>query len=240
MNAPKMSTASRSFLRFRAYAEPLGDVVGMWNESKKNILDFMHRFDINQRAVFFAENIQTLTTDEVKKLLKNLANKLGDEHGVIEFHPTGDGTSKSGHIHFWGMYNENIEVIITDFIKEFRLSNKPYLNYTNAKMQTGKSYKICKFKNKWIENEFVPSLDAKEVKRKKLDEVEVAFANKVKQIKSDLNIYVEILEEYDTIFQSFFRDIKKIDVVEIEKQPIDYDLINYQLRLEFEGDFYIA
>jgi len=106
------------------------------DDRKKSIMEFMYRFEYNDRAVYFAENIQTLTQNEMQKHIRQLGRslQLAGAHGVIEFHPSADGTSKSAHIHYWGAIDEEIESIIVGYIKDNRLSNKTYLNYTNEEM----------------------------------------------------------------------------------------------------------
>ena len=221
--APLMSTNSRSFLRFREYSKAIGDVNIMMTESKRDILDFMHRFNINQRAVFFAENIQTLTKEEVKYLVTKLANKLEKEQGVIEFHPTGDDTSKSAHIHWWGIYNNKVEDIISNFIKYNRLSNKLYLNYTNSDIKVNKLYKNVR--SKIIKKEFI---------EKNISEEEIAYQNDLKPIKYDLTSYDEITAYYNEILEIINFKLKNNQNILINKNSIlgniDYDSINNYLE----------
>jgi len=240
MNAPVMSTSSRSFLRFREYSEPVGDVRMMKDESKREILEFMHRFEINRRTVYFAENIQTLTKEEVKNLVKELAHRLENQHGMLEFHPTGDNTSKSAHIHWWGSHNQEVEDIITDFIKEQRLSNKTYLNYTNREMQVGKSHKI--FKDELIENEFITKEEKKEVKREKLDEEEIAIKNEFhhEEIEIDLTFYQEALSSCDDILEMLNSSSETVEKTENKfefNDVIDYKNYLSNLDLDLDEDF---
>jgi hypothetical protein len=208
--APKISLASRSFLRFREFSQMIGSVKSMQNEIKRVVLEFMHRFEINERAVFFAENIQIMEKDDIIKLLKELAHRLekANQNGVIEIHPTGDYTSKSAHIHWWGKYNNDVEEIITKFIIEKRLSNKLNLNYTNADIEID-------FRFKDILQEYEEAL---------LDEDSIALKNSNSKLNKELEFYDDTLEYCSEVINSIIQPSKPID-----KQILDTDHnLNYQ------------
>jgi hypothetical protein len=233
----KMSAGSRSFLRFRNYAKPLGDTRGVWQYSKKFVMDFMQRQNINDRAVFFAENVQIMTKDEILETVDRLAKKLTEigSNGVIEIHPSADGTSKSAHIHFWGVLNEEVEETIVNFIKENRLSNKPYLNYTNPKFEVGKSHKIEN--NEIIEREFVED-EKKEVAREKYDEIQIAKKNDFQKLDDYLVSFKEKIKELNLLFENLDTEIKNTNIE--DNEDIDYDyschLLKIKTKLYFEDD----
>jgi hypothetical protein len=235
----KMSAGSRSFLRFRNYAKPLGDTRGVWQYSKKFVMDFMQRQNINDRAVFFAENVQIMTKDEILETVDRLAKKLTEigSNGVIEIHPSADGTSKSAHIHFWGVLNEEVEETIVNFIKENRLSNKPYLNYTNPKFEVGKSHKIEN--NEIIEREFVED-EKKEVAREKYDEIQIAKKNDFQKLDNNLSYYRDTIDEWKLMIESFFGKQEEVNDIDIEEdKEIDYStyLFELNLKLNFEDNY---
>jgi len=234
----KMGVSSRSFLRFGGYAELLGNVMAVAGMSKKNIMDFMHLHEINDRAVFFAENIQTLTDAEIREHLSNLRGRLIEigADGVIEFHPTADGTSKSAHIHYWGKFDERVEEVIEGYIKENRLSNKTNLNYTDPRMKTGKTHRIVK--GELVEFQFEEEdgkITRETIEIEPIAEEEIALKNKVKR-SSFLD---EIIEYCDAIMEELDAEIpdENRDRVEEAKAELDLNELHayiYEMEMELE------
>ena len=230
-----MGRGSRSFLRYRKNAAFLGEVLYVQTENKKNIIDYMHRFEYNDRAVYFAENLQTMTQDQIHAHLMEISQRLHEygTNGVVEFHPTADGTSKSAHIHYWGALDGETESIIIDFIKQKRLSNKTYLNYTNEQMREETEHKIVK------ENLVEYSFDRKgkevtreTIKKTKLDEDRIAIQNAGKSEKS----YDDIISFCDEILEQM--EIEWIAQVQDSIDfnfTIDMDKINqYIMEMQYE------
>jgi hypothetical protein len=186
----KLGKSSRSFLRYRENVNFLGELFSMRGESKKDIIEFMYRFNYNDRSIYFAENIQILTQSELLNVLDNLTIELNkiNANGIIEFHPTADGTSKSAHIHYWGEYTKQVDETIKNFIKNNRLSNKEYLNYTNSKIKDGTIYKVedDKLNEYSIENDELVLKSQEE-----LDESSLAIDN---MINEELAPYLDELE----------------------------------------------
>lgn len=217
-----MGRASRSFLRYRENVSFLGDVKMMKGESKREIIDFMHRFEQNDRSVYFAENIQTMTPDQLKEEVQQLAQKLEEKgaNGVVELHPTGDSTSKSAHIHYWGELTDEINNDIIQHIKERRLSNKTYLNYTNEEMKLGTSHKIVK--DELVEYEFDRS-DVKNITRTDKREPLKEEAQSIEtQAKRD-TYYDQIIDYCDSLLEELF--LEKDERV-VLSTSIDYDSIS--------------
>lgn len=218
----KMSAHSRSFLRYREHAEFIGRTKSFKNESKRELIDFMKRFNYDDRTVYFAENIQTLTKDEMKSFLSLLSHRLEQvgATGVIEFHPTADKTSKSAHIHFWGKHNEQIEKTIVNFIKEHKLSNKSFINYTNEKMYESKTHAIKN--DEIIEYEFdrsdLQNIERKIVQKSKIDEDEIAI---LIEIKKD-NFLDDIIAFCDDVIENF--DMKKRQKIETKEESKELDM----------------
>ena len=231
----KMGRGSRSFLRYREYAAFFGEAVYMETERKKGILDFLHRFEYNDRAVYFAENLQTMTEQQMQTHVEELSNRLHNAgvHGVVEFHPTADGTSKSAHIHYWGVYTDDVEAIITRYIKENRLSNKTYLNYTNEEMRADTEHKIVK--GKLVEYAFErgeEKITRETVREMEIDEEEIAARNQAKKE----TFYDDIIAYCDEVLEQLEADIE-ISGKETESIDIDMDEIN-QYIMELEYDLY--
>lgn len=128
----KLSQKSRSFCRYKR----LGLVKGLnledkfiYSNTNQALKEYLKLFDIDEREVYYAENLNTKSEIELKKLLKELANFLEskfqhDIKGIIEFHPTSDSTMKSAHIHYWGARSDLVSPFIVEFIKFNHLSNK--------------------------------------------------------------------------------------------------------------------
>lgn len=231
----KMGRGSRSFLRYREYAAFFGEAVYMETERKKGILDFLHRFEYNDRAVYFAENLQTMTEQQMQAHVEELSGRLhsAGAHGVVEFHPTADGTSKSAHIHYWGQYTDDVEAIIVDYIKENRLSNKTYLNYTNEEMRADTEHKIVK--GKLVEYSFgrdEEKITRETVREVEIDEEKIAARNQAKKE----TFYDDIIAYCDDILEQLEVDV---DIREKAQESVDIDINDiYRFILEMEYDLY--
>lgn len=231
-----MGRGSRSFLRFRENAAFLGEMVFAQDFSKKNMMEYMHRHEMNDRAVFFAENLQTMSHKELGAKLNDFAKVLHDHgaNGVLEFHPTADRTSKSAHIHYWGKLDEAIENLIIEYIKEHRLSNKTYLNYTDERMRADTSHQIIK--GELIEYEFDRS--GEKIKRSQkevkpvIEEADLAIKQEVKRE----TFYDDIISFCDDILEDLNSEETE-ERKDREEVSVESSLDLYILELEMEFDF---
>jgi hypothetical protein len=153
-----ISRNSTSFGRYKEFMVGIGDSVSsqlIKNNTKKDLLNYMHTFGYNKRAVYYAELLKSKKRDEILRILKRLKKYIEKEakkrdivfNGIIEAHPQGDFTSKSAHIHYWGDNPNLVSPIISEFIKNnyLTLSEKTNLDYTS--MQSGKFYRVDNNKN---------------------------------------------------------------------------------------------
>jgi hypothetical protein len=228
--AAVMGAASRSFLRHREFAEPLGDMIVYERFPKKEVLEAMHRMGNNERAVFFAENLQTMTPEEIRAHLAELASRLNraGASGFIEFHPSADTTSKSAHIHYWGSDADAFSRLIEDYIKEERLSNKPFLNYTNEELfQSGHYHRLNEEGE--LEEVVVRGREEEIVKREEYDEEEVA----AKKVIEEGTIYDEIISYCDDLLAELGEEAEWAPKVEELDMSEIFDYIN-ELELEME------
>jgi len=238
----KMGRSSRSFLRFREYSIFLGDVRAYESMTKADTIAFMHRENIDDRAIFFAENIAIMSKKEIKNTVKELADKLKSisANGVIEIHPTADGTSKSAHIHYWGKFNKEVEDIIIEYIKNNRLSNKSYLNYTSDKIfKKDKIHKLLKngelVEYKFNKDEKTGKIKRETISTKYLDEDEIAIENAA----YEENSYKDIIEYYENILKELDIDDNTGALEGLEKNNLSISDIDYyimELELEIGRD----
>jgi predicted DNA-binding transcriptional regulator len=129
----KMGAKSRSFGRFSEYMVYPAELQHLESMPKPIKLDFLHRNGINDRAVFFAENLITKTREEIEEIKSEIKARL-DAAGalaIIELHPSADSTSKSAHIHAWGVITDEVREIVEEVVADFNLSNKTSLEYTS-------------------------------------------------------------------------------------------------------------
>lgn len=161
MSSPKkFSIGSGSFLRHKTFAEGLNvDNNFIQNSSKMEVKRWLHQFNYDEREVFFAENLNTKTLDELKKIKKDLSKyilrRLKEEgysekeiqkiKGIVELHPTGkdfkeDPTMINSHIHYWGGSSLIIKPFINEFIAKYKLSNRIKNDYSCSFMESGSRY----------------------------------------------------------------------------------------------------
>ncbi len=229
--AAVMGAGSRSFLRHREFAEPLGDMVIYESFPKKEVLAAMHRTGNNERAVFFAENLQTMTPEEIREHLEALAGRLNraGASGFIEFHPSADTTSKSAHVHYWGSDADAFAPIIEDYIKEERLSNKPFLNYTDEKLFQSGHYHRLNEKGE-LEEVVVKGREEQIVKSEEYYEEETA----AKKVIEEGTIYDEIISYCDDLLAELGEEPGRMTSKE-EELDIS-EIFDYIEELEFEMD----
>lgn len=230
----KMGRGSRSFLRFRENAAFMGEMLFVQDYSKKNMMEYMHRFEMNDRAVFFAENLQILSQKQLSTKLDDFAKVLHDHgaNGVLEFHPTADSTSKSAHIHYWGELNEGIENLIIYYIKEHRLSNKTYLNYTDERMKTDTSHKVVL--GELIEYEFDRTSERIRRSQKEVKPVIEEADLAIKQAINRETFYDDIISFCDDILEDFHSE--EVERDDCEKLEVESSLDLYVLNIEMEFD----
>ncbi|SFP96096.1 hypothetical protein [Hydrogenimonas thermophila] len=212
----KMGKKSRSFMRYSENYELIGDLEHFKGESKRVISEFMFRFEKDDRAVFYAENLNVKTQDELNEIKKELSEelRLAGFDGVLELHPTSDATSKSGHIHLWGGIDENIEKIVENYIKAHNLSNKEFLNYTNEDMNENTKHIFIKKLDKVIQKDFETN---KKIEFKFEDfERESALKNSKKFDKKNDEFY-ELLKDVELTLAEFDAYIAELDERELEK-----------------------
>jgi len=141
----KLSQKSRSFGRYKK----LGLIYGVnidndfiYSNTNIALKEYLKLFNLDEREVFYAENLNIKSSKELKTLLKKLAKYIESESallnetpkGIVEFHPTSDQTMKNAHIHYWGERVSFVKNFIENFIKIENLSNKYNQNtQTNLK-----------------------------------------------------------------------------------------------------------
>ena len=218
---PKVSPRSRSFLRNRQDAVFVGDfeeIVKRYEITKKSdILDYMKRHGLDDRAVFFAENLRIKTREEIERLKEDLYNRLMavGADGIAELHLSGDGTSKDAHIHFWGVYTDLVKEVIEEWIQDNRLSNKVALEYTSEEFDT----KILEMKNgKLYEVGFEEGEEKKEKVLEEIAHIEDFEAEKALENEKESKFY-ETMQNVEAILEeleSYYFGQKETEEVEIE------------------------
>jgi len=230
---PKMSNKSRSFLRDRENAVFLGDIASFASAfkkvSKQDLIDYMFRNELNDRAVFFAENLKIKTKPELEKIKKEIKKALDaiNVDGVVELHISADGTSKDAHIHFWGKYTNEIKEVIENFIKTNNLSNKFALEYTNSD-----------FDEKYVNvNAYVNKVVIKEKEEEQILDLETYENEKALNNIKEKDTFEVLMSEVDEILEElqnyYFED--EIDK-KVEIEDIDSYLEEIDKFLEEEDD----
>jgi hypothetical protein len=161
----KISSKSSSFGRLKIYMEGLNiDNHFIQNSTKSDVLKWVIRHGHDSREVFFAENLNIKTDDELRKIKKDIVkyivkrlyeegyekNDIERIRGIIELHPTSrqeefkkryDPTMVNGHIHYWGGHSNIVKKFINEFIVRNRLSNRTKtLDYSASFMDTNVHY----------------------------------------------------------------------------------------------------
>lgn len=229
----KVSGKSRSFLRNREDAVFIGDFEGLIRyeiHSKKDILDYMKRHSLDDRAVFFAENLRIKTREELEILKQDLYNRLSaiGADGIAELHLSGDGTSKDAHIHFWGVFTDLVKDVIEEWIRDNRLSNKIALEYTSEEFDK----EILEYKNGKLYKVSFEAKEGQEKKEKILNEVaniedfetEIALNNEKESKFFEIMQNVEnILEELQNYYFKEEKESKEIKIANIDDYLKDLD-----------------
>jgi hypothetical protein len=101
----------------------------IYGNTNRALKEYLKLFGIDEREVYYAENLNTKSDRELKALLSDLVSLLRaktseDMKGLVEFHPTSDRTMKSAHIHYWGADVKSITPIIEEFIATNLLTNR--------------------------------------------------------------------------------------------------------------------
>jgi len=129
--AKMLGQNSRSFGRLKSFKFMRGiniDQNFIDKITKKELLRFMHINGYDEREVFYAENINSKTLEEILdinfRLSKYITEHTKDLRGIVEIHPTSDYTTKSAHIHYWGEKSKEVAPIISKFIRDNFLTNK--------------------------------------------------------------------------------------------------------------------
>ncbi len=231
----KVSRKSRSFLRNREDAIFAGDIEEIITKyeitGKKDILDYMQRHNLNDRAVFFAENLKIKTREELEALKADLYNRLNaiNADGIAELHLSGDGTSKDAHIHFWGAYNDLVKDVIEEWIKDNKLSNKIALEYTSKEFDE----KILEYKKGKLYKVTFEEREGREKKEKILDEIasiedfeaEIALNNekesKFFEIMQNVENILEELQSYYFVEEKEEKEEVKEEIKEVKIENID-------------------
>ncbi len=219
---PKVSPKSRSFLRNRQDAVFVGDfeeLIRRYEITRKgDILDYMKRHGLDDRAVFFAENLRIKTREEIERLKEDLYNRLRavGADGIAELHLSGDGTSKDAHVHYWGVYNDLVKDVIEEWIKDNRLSNKIALEYTSEEFDT----KILEYKNgKLYEVGFKEGEEKKEKVLEEIATIEDFEAEKALENEKESKFY-ETMQNVEAILQElesyYFGQKEETEEAEIE------------------------
>lgn len=219
----KVSPKSRSFLRNRQDAVFVGDfeeLIKRYEITRKgDILDYMKRHGLDDRAVFFAENLKIKTREEIEHLKEDLYNRLRavGADGIAELHLSGDGTSKDAHVHYWGVYNDLVKDVIEEWIQDNRLSNKIALEYTSEDFDT----KILEFKNgKLYEVGFKEGEEKKEKVLEEIAPIEDFEAEKALENEKESKFY-EVMQNVEAILEeleSYYFGQKE---TEVEIEDID-------------------
>lgn len=218
----KIGKSSRSLLRDKENAVFTQDIYAISEWPKPLILEFLHRNNINDRAVFFAENLQMKTAQEIEELKADLAARLEavGASGIAELHLSGDGTSKSAHVHWWGVYTDEVAQTIEEFIADNRLSNKTHFEYTSEEFDK----RLLKLKDgELIETTFEPGPEGIERIEKEfagLEEFEERAAierEEKKEKRSISSILDELLIEIDSYLEEPVEAAEEIRDKEIEE-----------------------
>ncbi len=219
----KVSPKSRSFLRNRQDAVYVGDfeeLIKRYEITRKgDILDYMKRHGLDDRAVFFAENLKIKTREEIELLKEDLYNRLRavGADGIAELHLSGDGTSKDAHIHYWGVYNDLVKDVIEEWIKDNRLSNKAALEYTSEEFDT----KILEMKNgKLYEVGFKEGEEKKEKILEKIAHIEDFEAEKALENEKESKFY-EVMQNVQAILEELEAYYFGQKETEVEIEDID-------------------
>ncbi len=219
---PKVSPKSRSFLRNRQDAVFVGDfeeLIRRYEITRKgDILDYMKRHELDDRAVFFAENLRIKTREEIERLKEDLYNRLRavGADGIAELHLSGDGTSKDAHVHFWGVFDDLVKDVIEEWIKDNRLSNKIALEYTSEEFDT----KILEMRNgKLYEVGFKEGEEKKEKFLEEIAPIEDFEAEKALENEKESKFY-ETMQNVEAILEElesyYFGQKEEAEIIEIE------------------------
>jgi hypothetical protein len=249
----KVSERSRSFLRNRndtVYTGDFEQLIAKYEiTSKKDILEYMHRHNLNDRAVFFAENLKIKTREELEALKADLYNRLNaiNADGIAELHLSGDGTSKDAHMHYWGVYNDLVKEVIEEWIKDNRLSNKISLEYTSEEFDE----EILEYKNGKLYKVSFEEREGREKKEKILNEIasiedfetEIAINNekesKFFEIMQNVENILEELQSYYFKEEVGRVEIKEVEIKEVEIKDIDGYLKDLDEFINNEDDEYM-
>ena len=216
----KIGKSSRSLLRDKENAVFTQDIYAISEWPKPLILEFLHRNEINDRAVFFAENLQMKTAQEIEELKADLAARLEavGASGIAELHLSGDGTSKSAHIHWWGVYTDEVARTIEEFIADNRLSNKTHLEYTSEEFDN----RLLRLKDgELIETTFEPGPEGIERIEKEFADLEefeeraAAQTEEKKEKRSISSILDELLIEIDSYLEEPKEEIRDKEIEEL-------------------------
>jgi len=233
----KIGKSSRSLLRDRENAIFTQDIYGISEWPKPIILDFLHRNQINDRAVFFAENLQTKTAQEIKELKADLAARLEaiGASGIAELHLSGDGTSKSAHIHWWGVYTDDVAQTIEEFIAENHLSNKVNLEYTSEEFDK----RLLKLKDGGlIETTFesgpagIERIEKEFADLEEFEEQAAIEREEKKEKKSIFSLLDSALAEINAYLEESDEEVPEIVDKEIEELFGEIDEIEGQFKKE--------
>lgn len=229
----KMGDKSRSFLRYRELAEFCGNVAEFKADSKAVIAEFMKNFDINDRNVFFAENLNSYTKEQMIALKKELAKQLKavGYNGVVEFHPTSDQTSKSAHIHLWGTNTPEARAVIEMFVVNNRLSNKNVIDYTNEKMTYNTKHTIAKngeLKSVTYSHDKTKDTYSASSETQALNEDEIAAMNETKEADENAEFLLMMQDLLNNVTGEQVTITEEVASIEID------DIIKYFNDIEIE------
>jgi len=231
-----ISPKSRSFLRFKKYATPVGfykNYNSLWfiNEQDKNIRgsikeirEFLIKNNKDEREVYYAENLNIKTEKELRTISQNLSKyilkrlekdgyNLNNFAGVVELHPTNlkeDETSKNAHIHYWGQDASIVSNYINEFIYKNQLSNKELKDYKYGFMENNIYYQKEDTTDdlyKWNVNLY-------------------GFNFSIEEKDDGIKFYKEERNEYDVIeakpVEIKIEEVKKdIEIEQLKNQDID-------------------
>lgn len=226
----KISSKSSSFGRLKIYMEGLNiDNHFIQNSTKSDVLKWVIRHGHDSREVFFAENLNIKTDDELRKIKKDIVKyivkRLYEDgyvkedveriKGIIELHPTSrqdefkkryDPTMINGHIHYWGGHSNIVKKYINEFIVRNRLSNRTKtLDYSASFMDKDVHYL------KKEEGQFY-SYEKEEMYIENVENAEIEVVKNVSEEEFnkgvDFNIK-QVLVKEDVVSDNFFDKIKQ-------------------------------
>lgn len=226
----KISSKSSSFGRLKIYMEGMNiDNHFIQNSTKSDVLKWVIRHGHDSREVFFAENLNIKTDEELKKIKKDIVKyiikRLYEDgypkedieriRGIIELHPTSrqneskkryDPTMINGHIHYWGGHSNIVKKYINEFIVRNRLSNRTKtLDYSASFMDKDVHYL------KKEEGQFY-SYEKEELYIENVQNAEIEVIKNVSEEEFNKGVDFsskQVLVKEDVVADDFFNKIKQ-------------------------------